>query len=334
MTPSQKSKPVSISQRHAIGNLLRIADACIRDGGLLLRGGRSSNVAMLVGLAAARMVEAVLISERGQIIPSAEAGSESLDDENPIKAELAALAAHTHQEPPLFPDGKLRKMPDGAVLRDRIDQAAAVLTAITEHFEVNLAGQGPAGHAEPMRPEPVAPAVSASTPVAHRPSRREALSDPGHAVPGKPSPTTARQEAPSGEPAPPRIVHAPATQPSRPSSDVSSVSFWSLMDRWNVADLDALALLGHTGGLTRKGTRPRFKLNDAETDMLIRLQDIDEALTSARLDPRQWLREAVAAAPLHGATPLAFITQNRLTGARDLAHYIFRQGLRLSLGNS
>ena len=333
MTAGRKSKPVPISQCLAIGDLLRLADACIRDGRLLLRGDRSSNVAMLIRVAVTHMVKAVVISERGRMIPSADVGAENLEDENPVKADLVALAALTHQEPPLRPDGTLRKMLDKAALRGCIDQGEAILTVIIEHFDVDLAGQDPAGHANPMRPEPAAAAASASTRVAAGPSRKKALLEPGRFVPGRPYRPKADKEAPSDMPAPPQVVHTPARQPSRPSSDVSSVSFWSLMDRWRVADLDALALLGHTGGLTRKGTRPRFKLNDAETDMLIRLQDIDEALRSAGLEPRKWLREAVATAPLLGAMPLAFVMQNRLLGARDLAHYIFRQGLRLSLGN-
>ena len=337
MTAGRKSKPVPISQRRAIGNLLRLADACIRDGRLLLRGNRSSNVAMLIGVAVTHMVKAVVISERGWMIPCANVGAESLDDENPVKADLVALAALIHQEAPLLPDGKLREILDGAALRGCIDQGEAILNAIIVHFDVDLAGQDPAGHAEPMRPEPVAPAASTSTststPVADGPSRRKDLSAREGGVPGKPYRPMSNQEAASDTPAAPQVVRAPAKPPSRPSSGVSSVSFWSLMDRWGVADLDALVLLGHTGGLTRKGTRPRFKLNDAETNMLIRLQNIDEALTSARLDPGKWLREAVAAAPFFDTTPLSFITQNRLPGARDLGHYIFRQGLRLSLSN-
>ena len=100
ITAGHKSKPVPISQRRAIGNLLRLADACIRDGRLLLHGDRSSNVAMLMGSAATHTVEAVVISERGQMIRSADVGAENLEDENPVEADLVALAALTHQEPP------------------------------------------------------------------------------------------------------------------------------------------------------------------------------------------------------------------------------------------
>ena len=67
--------------------------------------------------------------------------------------------------------------------------------------------------------------------------------------------------------------------------------------------------------------------------MLIRLKDMDAALRSAGLDAGKWLRAAVAAAPLLGATQPAFLTQNQLPGAHDLGYYMIRQGLRLSLAN-
>ena len=104
------------------------------------------------------------------------------------------------------------------------------------------------------------------------------------------------------------------------------------MDDWGVSDLDALALLGHPGGLTRKGTRPRFKLDDAETDMAIHLRDVDAALRSLGLDPTRWLRTPLAEDPFRGATPLDFMTEHRSPGVRRLHHHILQLGLRLSLG--
>jgi hypothetical protein len=104
------------------------------------------------------------------------------------------------------------------------------------------------------------------------------------------------------------------------------------MDRWGVADPDALALIDHPGGLTKKGTRPRFKLVGAEADMLHRLQEIDGALTSLALDQGKWLYQAIAGPPFLGTTPIAFMTQNRAAGAREVSRYILQQGLRSSLG--
>ena len=103
------------------------------------------------------------------------------------------------------------------------------------------------------------------------------------------------------------------------------------MDRWGIADLDALALLGHTGGLTKKGTRPRFKLTDAESDMFVHLRNVDGALSTLGLDPREWLTKPIAAPPFSGSTPIALMMQDHVAGARALSRYILRQGLRLSL---
>ncbi len=117
----------------------------------------------------------------------------------------------------------------------------------------------------------------------------------------------------------------------RPDASLTSTFFWSLMDRWKVADLDALALIGHAGGRTKKGTRPRFKLSDAENDMVVHLRDVDDALSAAGLDSANWLREPISGTPFSGTYPLDFVTQNRVSGARQLSRYILQQGLRLSL---
>ena len=103
------------------------------------------------------------------------------------------------------------------------------------------------------------------------------------------------------------------------------------MDRWGVSDLDALALLGHAGGLTQTGTRPRFKLSAAENEMMAQLQDIDGALDALGLAPRRWLRKPLPDAPFSGADPITFVTRHRLPGARDLRQHILQQGLRRSL---
>ena len=321
MVSSRSSKPVPIAQRRAAANLLRLADACLRDAQLLSRSGRLSNVAMLVGSAVARMVEALVVSQRGRVVPAADVGSESLDDENPVKTRLTELEAGTFRGPLLDDTGRLPKSPDDDALQNYLDLAATVLAEISRHFDVDLSGDDPAGNVEPMQSEPVAPASSSLRPEAARLSRRT-----------RPSKTKDIVLDAASRPQT-RDIPGVAIHSGRPASDISSVVFWSLMDRWKVADLDALALLGHAAGITRKGTRPRFKPSEAEADMLIRLGEIDEALISAKLDPREWLRKPVAAAPFRGVAPLAFITQSRLPGARAVSHYIFQQGLRLSLTN-
>jgi hypothetical protein len=43
-------------------------------------------------------------------------------------------------------------------------------------------------------------------------------------------------------------------------SNLTTKVFWPLIDKWDIADEKALHLLGHEGGLTSTGKRPRFTL--------------------------------------------------------------------------
>ncbi len=100
-------------------------------------------------------------------------------------------------------------------------------------------------------------------------------------------------------------------QPRARPGSVSSAVFWSLMDRWEVADTEALRLVGHPGGLTKKGTRPRFKLDGDEVEAFLGLQEIDTALDALKLHPPSWLRQAVKEQPFGGTAPLAFLVRVR-----------------------
>ena len=318
-------------QRRAIGNLLRLADTCNRDAQRLLNDGSLANATMLVGLAVGRIVEAAVASETDRTLPVTNIGPQSLDDENPIKARVSDLAIRTRPEPSLLPDGRVRKALDNAVLRDCIDRTALVLAETAGHFAVNFAGEDPAGNAKSMRPEPVATVASRPLPPVQRSTSRKKASGPKDEVPETFGRTSAEAEPQPMASAVLHTVPGSALQRSRSTSDLSSTVFWSLMDRWTVADLDALVLLGHSTGLTRKGTRPRFKLNPDQIDMLIRQRDIDGDLISAGLDPKKWLRKPVAATPFRGSAPLVFMMQNGLPGARDLGHYVFHEGVRMAL---
>jgi hypothetical protein len=105
------------------------------------------------------------------------------------------------------------------------------------------------------------------------------------------------------------------------------------MDRWQVPDEPALALalLGHAGGLTRKGTRPRFKLTPAEAEVLQLMQGIDAGLSRLAQDPARWLRQPLAAAPFRGARPLDWMLRHSGQGTRDLAQHLLQAALRASL---
>ena len=103
------------------------------------------------------------------------------------------------------------------------------------------------------------------------------------------------------------------------------------MDRWKIADIEALALIGHEGGLTKKGTRPRFKLVDGEVDAFLGLQEIETAMAPLQLDPSRWLRKPLKGDPFCGTTPLAFITRTGTSGIRATIRFILQSGLRMSV---
>ncbi len=146
----------------------------------------------------------------------------------------------------------------------------------------------------------------------------------GVITPMRPEPVAEPSQAPGP-------AHGPVIQPPEHAATPSSAVFWSLADRWDVPDLDALALLGHAGGLTKAGARPRFKLANAEAERLAQLRQIDDALAALSLKPRAWLRQPIQAAPFAGATPLALIARDPAQGVRAVSRHILQQGLRLSM---
>ena len=109
-----------------------------------------------------------------------------------------------------------------------------------------------------------------------------------------------------------------------------SAAFWTLMDRWQIGDVEALALIGHEGGLTKKRTRPRFRLQGAEATRYAALRALDQALEVLGLDPRLWLRAPQRPAPFEGASPLMLL-QRDADVVRELLRVLHRQGLQSKL---
>ncbi len=167
----------------------------------------------------------------------------------------------------------------------------------------------------------------------------QALSEPEPQVEVRPKPD-ARQPprsataAGSGrDPAGPTAFAASPQGGGRagPADSLTSATFWTLMDRWRVADLDALALIGHGGGLTRKGTRPRFRLVGEEAARQAALRRLDGALEALGIDPSGWLRAVRKDPPFRGETPLAALTRDGEPAARQLLRLLNRQGLASAL---
>ena len=103
------------------------------------------------------------------------------------------------------------------------------------------------------------------------------------------------------------------------------------MDRWEVADTEALRLVGHSGGLTKKGTRPRFKLDGDEVEAFLGLQEIDTAVDALKLRPSAWLRQPIKEQPFGGSVPLAFLVREALPGIRVVLRFLLQSGLRMSV---
>jgi hypothetical protein len=328
-----KAKPerTSITARLAIANLLRLADADLRDARVVMRGGSLRNAGMLFQSAVSRMTAAALIPEHGWSGTESRADTASLTEDNPVAAKLRELEVGQSRQVEPQPDGRLPQSPDGQNLKEGIERAADVLYLLTEHFEAALDSDEPAGEATSLRPPPLQEQNPEEPPA----PKAESARPPG----GDKRPTRITSEVPSKPSGKPKSsakgkvasVEPPPSLELPSSKHVASTVFWSLMDRWGVVDLDALALIGHPGGLTQKGTRPRFKLSKAENDTVAQLQEVDTVLQSLGLDVRAWLTSPIKDAPLSGATPIAFMLRGQSAGVHDLRQYLLNQGLRLSL---
>jgi len=75
---------------------------------------------------------------------------------------------------------------------------------------------------------------------------------------------------------------------------MTTKTFWPLVDRWDIPDEKVLQLLGHDGGLTRTGGRPRFTLDAEEIRRLDDLREIGTALEVMFGDAGPWLNSGSA----------------------------------------
>jgi hypothetical protein len=115
------------------------------------------------------------------------------------------------------------------------------------------------------------------------------------------------------------------------ADSISSKLFWDLVDRWQVPDTDALALIGHEGGLTRKGTRPRFTLKGEETRRFANLAAIERLLIDIEGEAGPWLRRSQAGAPFARRKPLAFMVAGGAPAIDETRRFLEKQALRKSL---
>jgi hypothetical protein len=110
--------------------------------------------------------------------------------------------------------------------------------------------------------------------------------------------------------------------------DYTSTEFWALVDRWKVPDPEALKLIGHQGGMTKKTTRPRFRVTGQEAEIFGYLKEIDASLAPLMDDSGAWMKTPRKEPPFKGSTPLDLVTRNGSDGAREVVRTILRVGLQ------
>jgi hypothetical protein len=323
-----------LAVRQAIASLLRLAHADARDARTLAEAGGTRNAASLLHSAISRLIEAVVASEQGYTGPPE---IRRIDARNPLKPSVLRLEAFLETPSTLQQDGRLAAPPPAASVLEPLGAFTETLERFVQHCGVDLDGSGPADTAEPLRPvvEAPPPPPPAPAPKLRRaePARRQASG--GRLSQSKPRSRAAAAPPKPAASSPPQPKAAPAEAPEPVAhasrAGLTSGTFWSLVDHWQLPDLDALQLIGHAGGLTQKGTRPRFKLCASEAEVVAAMRALDATLAQLGLEPAKWLSKPLRPEPFRGAPPLDVIRKGRLQGLRDVSRYLTQMSLRLSL---
>lgn len=323
--------PRRTAVRQAISSLLRLASGDAQDAQTLVDAGSTRNAAALLRSAITRLIEAVVASEQGYTGP---AETHRIPEDNPLKARLLRLDTFPGLPPALRQGGRLAAPPSTKSLAASLRDLSLILDQLRQHFGVDPEGDGPARTADSLRPPPEKPAPP-PPPLPEKPSpaasrRQEASDRPPRARPAARAATAPAPPAKRARPAS-KSVHQAAQSVERSQQGLSSGTFWSLVDRWELADVEALRLIGHKGGLTKKGTRPRFKLTEAEGEIVTAMRSLNETMDQLGLDSAQWLAAPLRPEPFRGATPVSVIRKRRLQGLREVSRYLTQMGLLQSL---
>jgi hypothetical protein len=295
----------------------------------------------LIHFAVRRVIEAIIATEQGCPVDARGIEIYKIPDENAAKLLLARISKLALPPSPvaLLPNGSIPKAFDNEVFRRDALAVKTILLDLAGRFDVDLLGDRPAKQARAIRlvPKATPPVVNEKPREAAKSVRSEVQKQPKPVqskllpnqsrgpIPGsdagaRPSAAVSREE---------RRRSPILVSPARPS--VTSAAFWKLMDRWDVPDLDTLDLIGHRGGLSKKGTRPRFKLNGEEGERVRNLFEIDQAISSLRLDPKNWMNKPIKAGPFEGAKPIFYLKKFGPKGVIATSRYLLKNGLRLSM---
>jgi len=334
----------SVALSRAVANLLRLASSDIKDAELLASGRHPENAPLLIHVAARRMIESIIATERGWPVDPNAVEFSKIPDQNPAKLALARISKLALPPKPvaLLPDGRVPKTFDNEAFRQDAAAVRKILQDLAERFDVDLLGDGPAKRAARIRPVPsVAARKVIEKPLEIVTSAGNTAREPPPTVQSKPSQdgTIRRIAIPDtrvGRQAPtPREVES--RSPLVVSSGrhrITSAAFWQLMDRWNIPDLAAFNLIGHRDSLSKKRTRRRFRLIGEEGERVILLFEIDQAISSLRLDPKIWMNKPIQGAPFGGAKPIEYLTKYGIKGFIATSRYLFKNGLQLSMSSA
>jgi hypothetical protein len=340
---ARDEKPLAALSR-AVANLLRLASSDIKDAEILASGRSPDNAPLLLHIAARRMIEAIIATERGWPVETDAVEFSQISDENPAKLVLARISKLALPPKPvgLLSDGSIPKTFDSEAFRRDVASVRKLLLELAGTFDVDLLRDGPAKQIAVIRPPPKAepPKVMEKpreTPAPARRATRKQLppvrSKLSHNEKVRPISLPDTRAGPQVEASHEVERRSPIlVPPGRPS--ITSAAFGQLMDRWNVPDLAALDLIGHQDGLSKKGTRRRFKLTDEEGEMVKLLFEIDQAMSSLQLDPKNWINKPIQAPPFAGAKPIAFLTKHGVKGVVATSRYLFKNGLKLSISGT
>jgi hypothetical protein len=334
----------SAALSRAVANLLRLASSDLKDAEILASGRNPENALLLIHIAVRRMIEAIMATERGWPVDALAIEVNKIPDQNPAKLLLARVSKLALRPNPvaLLPDGSVPKAFDIEAFRRETLAVRKIVFDLAGRFDVDLLGAGPAKQATAIRPVPKAnPPKVIGEPREIASSARSEVKKQPKAAQSRPSPNQSRRPVPVFDTKAPPTSAASGEEnrrspvlvsPARRS--ITSAAFWKLIDRWDVPDLDALDLIGRRGGLSKKGTRPRFKLNDEEEERVKLLFGIDQAISSLRLDPKNWMIKPIKAAPFEGAKPISYLTKYGTKGVIATSRYLLKNGLQLSMSST
>ena len=111
---------------------------------------------------------------------------------------------------------------------------------------------------------------------------------------------------------------------------MTSRAFWEAVDRLEIPDADALAMIGYPGKIGPSGKRPRFRLTTRQTRLARYLSEIEAALQAAGEAPT-WLQRRNRAAPFSGRPPVELLVQRNGEGAAEVLRFLNRTVMRKSL---